>query len=213
MNVLISSRVYEHPKYDETFDALSHDWSHVFSKNGLKPILVPNWLDSVESLLSFEPRGLILSGGNDIGEYRSNPLEFINLRDRLEYSLITLALSNSIPILGVCRGFQLLNICFGGTVSRTIAHGHAGTFHEVEIVGKLNNLEHGKKFTVNSYHNQGVTIEQLAADMVVFAQHGNIVEGFYHKEKSIIGIQWHPERENAKALDLDHEIFDWWLSK
>ena len=60
------------------------------------------------------------------------------------------------------------------------------------------------EFQVNSFHNQGITTSDLARDLIAFAKSGNIIEGFYHKNESIIGIQWHPERKNfEKSFDIN----------
>ena len=61
------------------------------------------------------------------------------------------------------------------------------------------------------FHNEGVLEEDLAKDLIPFAKVENLIEGFYHNDESIIGIQWHPERNNTEKqfdIDLIKMLFD-----
>jgi|688.fasta_scaffold169066_3 gamma-glutamyl-gamma-aminobutyrate hydrolase PuuD len=127
--------------------------------------------------------GIVLSGGNDIGLYES--------RDKLEEFLIGLALDRKIPLLGICRGMQML-ATYGG--SRLIqVPNHASVRHK--IIGESIRI-------VNSFHNYGLQDCPKNFRITYKSEDGNI-EAIDHKDLSISGIMWHPERnEEFDALDL-----------
>ena len=107
--IAISLRIVKAQNYDETRDALSHDWPQFLENLGIIPIYIPNNLLNVKNYLSaFEIDGLILSGGDNLG---TDPV-----RDKTETELLQYAMSKNIPTLGICRGLQLINQYFGGTL-------------------------------------------------------------------------------------------------
>jgi putative glutamine amidotransferase len=189
--IAISLRVVKAPNYEEKRDALSHDWTKIFEDIGLWPILIPNNLKDLEEFLnSMEIRGVIISGGDNIGDFPD--------RDKTEKTLIDYGIKKEIPILGVCRGMQIINRRFGGLENKTSNFDHVKTNHPIllekkEIILALKSSQ----INVNSYHNNTIKIENLAEELESFAIHkeDNTVEGFLHKEHKIIGVMWHPERE------------------
>ena len=125
----ISLRVVEAPSYDEKRDALSHDWPKLLEKLGFNPIYIPNTLSHVDEFFSdMSLDGLILSGGDNIGENKN--------RDETENLLLKLAIEKRIPVLGVCRGMQLINNYFGGDMSIDNTTEHISKNHDVEITDK-----------------------------------------------------------------------------
>lgn len=200
MKIGITQRIYENETYEEVRDALSHDWTvflqAVFPDAVVIP--VPNQLTNREDY--FDNVGidlLILSNGEDVG---SAPL-----RDTLEMWLLDYCIGNEIPILGACRGFQMLNTYFGGSVVSDISAltsvKHVAAEHNVQLTDSLfQGIADAESLKVNSYHNQGVTLDGLGKDLysLVMAE-DNIVEGFCHTTKAILAIQWHPERPNPAA--------------
>jgi len=106
--------------------------------------------------------------------------------------LIELALSERIPILGVCRGMQMINIHFGGKLIPI--QNHVKTEHELYPLSVGVGL--GLKKSVNSYHTFTIQREELAQCLkpIALDSEGN-VEAFAHTAKPIFGIMWHPERE------------------
>jgi putative glutamine amidotransferase len=70
----------------------------------------------------------------------------------------------------------------------------------------------GPTLNVNSYHDQGITRDQVASPLEVFAlSEDDIVEGAYNPDLPILGIMWHPERPH-KAADQTNKLIEWWLS-
>lgn len=184
-------------------------------KAGAVPILLPyveaGCVSAVLNLLS----GLILTGGKDFPAelYGAAPHPavqgFIPERDDFEFALARSALNRSMPILGICRGMQLLNVVAGGTIyphtldelAHVLDHRNGTpldqTVHEVRI--ERNSLlwracgEEPSSFQVNSMHHQA--IKGLAPEFVVSARaNDGVVEAIEAPGRPfVIGVQWHPE--------------------
>ena len=98
----ISLRVELIKKYDEKRDCISHDWINFLQKIDCMPILIPNNLHDVENYITdLNLDAIILSGGDNIGDFPE--------RDKTENSILEFGIKNAIPILGVCRGMQIIN--------------------------------------------------------------------------------------------------------
>jgi len=180
---------------------------------------------------------LVLSGGVDIHPeffkgattYSNQPEEWDLQRDLFEKQLYQSAITNNQPVLGICRGFQLINVLNGGTLNQDLAdlnatHNKEGIqdkLHEVsinrnsllfEITGTTNDK-------VNSAHHQ--SINQLGNGLAVncIAEDG-IIEGIEWADKTdkpfLLGVQWHPERMNKYQLSgspLSKNIRDYFINE
>lgn len=201
-------RVVEAASYAEPRDAISHDWIRWFDGIDAVPVLVPNVLpDPAAYVRRMGASALLLTGGND--------LETSPDRDRTEKALLAGALEHRMPVLAVCRGLQLVNSFFGGSLTRDLTPfgRHVGVTHQVRLrgAGGLSGLP--AEARVNSFHNQGVQMSGLAADLIPFATSDDgIVEGLVHRDAPVIAVQWHPERENAGA-DVDRTLVRAWMSQ
>ena len=188
----ITLRIVKATNYEETRDALSHDWTPFLEQIQCTPIFIPNNLTDVNSFLKDENfDGFILSGGDNKGD---NPL-----RDNTENEIIKFAIQNKIPIFGVCRGMQVLNECFEGSVEKNESDSHVGKSHLVELNENYSKML-GSSITVNSFHNNIIREKDLGKELESFAvtKEDNTVEGFYHKSLPILGVMWHPERESKE---------------
>ena len=169
--------------------------------------------------------GLVLEGGSDMwpGSYGEEPLRQEwsgdRIRDEYEIALLRAFVASRKPVLGVCRGLQVLNVAYGGTLFQDLAlqkpgplfHRSAQRYdrnhHQIEIVpeSRLARLYRGLNLpAVNSVHHQG--IKDLATGFVVEARAPDgVIEAFrYGGEPYVAGVQWHPEfhvGENAHLLD------------
>jgi putative glutamine amidotransferase len=188
----ISLRIIDAQNYKEKRDALSHDWPILFEKLKLIPIFIPNSLNDPKAFLdSVGIQGIILSGGDNIGDFPD--------RDKTEIKLLDYGIKHTIPIFGVCRGMQVINKYFGGTISKNLTSSHVGKPHEIDIINpNISEYLKTKLVKVNSYHNNIITENDLGNDLKIFAKsiHDNSVEGFFHKQYKIIGVMWHPERHS-----------------
>ena len=205
-------RVGVNEKYFEPRNAISFDWMNLLFDLNILPILIPNCRNAQDRYFDeIDFDGLILTGGDEIrlqhmGDVQGNKYDQPHFaRDLMEYSLLEKAIQKQIPIIGVCRGFQLINLYFGGSLTDNINQmqevkvKHVRNEHQIVITDKEFIKLFGKnRFFVNSYHNQGVVLNELAPPLKPFAlaEDGVIVEGFIHEKLPIIGIMWHPERED-----------------
>ena len=149
--------------------------------NKLQPDL-ELWLKNV-NIDSF-----ILSGGNDIGKA-------IN-RDITEKYLLSWAEKHSKPVLGICRGMQMMGIYFGKELIEI--NGHVNTHHKLKIKNPKNQLP----FSVNSYHNYA--LEECPDSFEVLAESKDgVIKAIKHEILAWEGWMWHPERETPfNEIDL-----------
>jgi len=203
--IAISMRIIEAENYRETRDAISHEWSEILESLGFIPIFIPNNLSDVGSFLTgLNIDGLILSGGDNIGETPK--------RDETENKLIQFSLDSKIPIFGVCRGMQILNQFFGGSTKTGKNPQHVGKHHTVDLTdGKVSTWLNSKSIDVNSFHNNTILKEQTGEKLAPFAicKIDDTVEGFQHESLPIMGVMWHPERElNSSNKTLLKRFFE-----
>jgi gamma-glutamyl-gamma-aminobutyrate hydrolase PuuD len=216
MLVLITQRIYELKK-DLLVTGLENDYAFYLEKLGINFILLPLIKNDIKKYLNqFPITHIILTGGNDISpSFYNQEVVFTSgssmQRDALEYEVLNYAVANKLPVLGICRGMQLLNVYFGGSLIQSISHFFNSEQHLPNKRHYVKLIEENivKEFAeneieVNSYHNQAVLDTSLANDLCIFAidKQLNIVEGLKHKSLPIAGIQWHPEREKeSKKID------------
>ena len=188
----ITQRVHYIKEYKEYRDQLDQKWSEFFSEIGILQILLPNnsklFIDN--SIDNLKLNGVILSGGEFLNEHDKDYNDGQKRRDEFENSLVTYCIKKSIPILGICRGMQFLNNFFGGKIRKV--NGHVASSH------KINNFsDFSFPKLVNSFHNYGINNKDVPNNFEILAtdQEGN-VEAFSDKENNLMGIMWHPERNN-----------------
>jgi putative glutamine amidotransferase len=185
--------------------------------SGGSPLLLPaigKYLAADEYLARID--GLLLSGGADIvpDAYGQAPLDDLENpsvltpdRDAFEIPFTKLALSRGIPILGICRGVQVLNVACGGTLyqdislmdrAEPISHTYTDpdNLHAVSVLpgSKLAGFMGGERFTVNSSHHQAVKDVPNCLRACAWADDGVIEAVESTDGKFTIGVQWHPER-------------------
>lgn len=190
------------------------DYARSVYEGGGIPVALPT-LEGPEAAGELIDRldGLLLAGGEDLAPalFRQEPRaglgKVIERRDRHEWALLEAAIAKGIPVLGICRGFQLINVYFGGTLHQDLAThynteiphfsahlGREALVHEVALAEgtALRSCYGTATLWVNSLHHQGVAT--LAPDLIPAAiSREGLIEGFQHRTGNIFGVQWHPE--------------------
>ena len=199
MIAAVSTRILSEITYHEIRDGLSHDLSQFLQSQNITPLLIPNIDLKPKTLYSKIPFDiLILSGGGDLitknQNYSNDYKETTFLRDNTESKFIKFCLQKKIPIITICRGMQLTNLFFGGNHKKDSKKTHVNSFHNVTLTKPLSFFPK-VQFEVNSFHNNLISIDNLAPDLLPLAfAEDNTVEAFIHKSYPIIGTMWHPER-------------------
>jgi N5-(cytidine 5'-diphosphoramidyl)-L-glutamine hydrolase len=191
LKIGISMRSISASTYLEVRDAIARDWS-VYMQNVFPNDLwmfIPNIGNNVNKYIErWGINAIILSGGEDYG---SDPM-----RDLTERNLYNYAIDNNIPLLGVCRGLQLICKMNGfDSLSGVNIEKHLATSHEVFFLNQ--NLK------VNSFHSNIISKTNMLNDIfdhVGFAD-DETVEAVY--KRNLMGIMWHPERINANQQEVD----------
>ncbi len=192
----ITQRV-EITSYGERRDCLDQHWVVLLERLGIEPILIPNGLSSPEDFFGqLEIQGFILTGGNDLAHIK-NAKNVAPDRDQLERTLLTFAQSRTLPVMGVCRGMQMINHFYGGQLS--LVQGHVRSHHRITPVADLDIIS--AEISVNSYHHYGIYQSDLASDLYSAACDCNdsSVEALTSDDRRLLGIMWHPERETVIA--------------
>lgn len=165
--------------------------------------------------------GILLPGGADVdpAHYGAEPLDGHPNepeRDELELALLALAELDDLPVAGICRGLQLLNVHGGGTLHQDVpTHAHFDkvpntVVHRVEFVADSACARlYGRPVDVNSLHHQ--TVDQVAPGFVVAGRsEDGTIEAIESRTRPWIAVQWHPE-----MMDDGHDdpLFSWLVAR
>lgn len=174
----------------------------------LLPVAGSNWQ---ERLAGFA--GIVMPGGSDVNpraygqEPASDELYGIDdLQDEVDLSLVKHALANGIPMLSICRGFQITNVALGGTLVQDMAEPHRHHVAPVTIASGQSELGlSAATVEASCYHHQ--IIDQVAPGVEVLAHsaEGYVEAVRYPSQGWAFGVQWHPEDNfdtNAPQLEL-----------
>lgn len=161
--------------------------------------------------------GLILPGGGDItpaffGEKNHGSRNIDTELDILQLQALDLCIKESIPILGICKGMQIINVGFGGSLIQDLPTAethrydggdkyHASVTLEDSILYRL----YGRYPIINSAHHQ--SIKELGSGLIAiqWCPDDNCIEAITHTKLPILGVQWHPERIDEKKAMLSGE--------
>lgn len=188
--------------YNELRDSLAQDWGTYMSTT----FPSHNWLSipnigpkAIDYFIKWGLNVLILSGGDSIGASEN--------RDNTELYLLKYAIENNIPIIGICRGLQLIHSYFGGKIKigeQQFINEHRAHDHEIS----LNN----KTYLSNSFHVNQIVEETLNKEFKIIATCSkyNSIEAI--KGKNILAMMWHPERKMKDKLWSNNLIFDFLIN-
>ena len=190
---------------------------------GMVPLGIPtvdprhaaDYLDSVD--------GVLLTGGSDLDPafYGEEPHAKLGAvlreRDDFELELARLAMGDSTPVLGVCRGLQVVNVALGGSLKQhlepgpEIRHGTGSPipeFHPIDVADSEYAERMGPRPRVNSLHHQA--LDRVASDLTVLARAGDgVVEMVSSRTVPLLAVQWHPEQlaSGDPAADVPFQWF------
>ena len=178
--IAVSQRVAVDSRRGERRDCLDQAWSKFMMTCGFTPVAVPNDAQAAKSLCAALPlNGILLTGGNDLSDYGGDAPE----RDVTEDTLIDIAEAKALPVLGVCRGMQMIQHHFGIQLKPVTGH----------VTGHQTISIEGRPAEVNSYHNLGA-IETLPPLEEWAVADDGVVKAVRHPNGRMTGIMWHPER-------------------
>jgi N5-(cytidine 5'-diphosphoramidyl)-L-glutamine hydrolase len=190
--VAITQRVAVVPEHGERRDCLDQAWPRFLAACGLLPLAVPNVSQVALAMLrDTDVAGLVLTGGNDLAALGGDAPE----RDAAENALLDAAESRGLPVLGVCRGMQLIQQRCAVPLLRV--EGHVTRRQTIRI--------DGEPTEVNSYHRFAARESRPPLDVWALAADG-VVKAVRHSARPITGIMWHPER-NTPFAPADVSLF------
>ena len=148
--------------------------------------------------------GLLLGGGGDLapswyGEWNQGSTQIDSARDRVEFYLVQKAIAYNRPILGICRGIQVLTVFLGGDLIQDLGVVHSMVDGDYRLhttcakAGSKIAALYGEKVIVNSGHHQAIRRLAPHCTATQWANDG-VIEAIEHQFLPILGVQWHPER-------------------
>ncbi len=201
-------------------DVYIRNYAAAITAAGGLPVHLPGHVDPTEYVRRLD--GIVLSGGADVAPERYGAPAETDVyppepeRDRFELALVDAALGEDLPVLGICRGLQLLNVWGGGTLHQHVPE-HARydvAPHEpvdeirIDPESRLHELYGGQR-VVNSLHHQ--TVDRVATGWVVTARSADgTVEALEWPGHDMLAVQWHPEMMETSAVD---PLFRWLVER
>ena len=190
--VAVTQRVAVEPRYGERRDCLDQAWTKFLLACDLLPIPVPNDTAASQAFCSGDGiQGIVLTGGNDLAAYGGDAPE----RDAVESALLELADRLGLPVMGVCRGMQVIQHKFD--VKLRPVEGHVAARQTIRV--------EGREAEVNSYHRFGAFESHAPLDVWAVADDG-VVKAVRRTGHRTVGIMWHPERMTPFA-ESDINLF------
>lgn len=215
MKPIIGITTFDQSQITKKLNSVSYNYINSIIMTGGLPVLLPN-INNKEDVLKYLDiiDGILFTGGVDISplNYFENPIKQVDYtssrRDSFELELFNIAYERNIPILGICRGVQLINVALGGTLYQDInleiadSLGHCPSempgdelYHSIDIKSPsiLFDIFKQEKLFVNSFHHQA--IKKLGRNLKITAKSSDgIIEAIESNERDfLIGVQWHPE--------------------
>jgi len=196
LNIGISMRETNATGYNEKRDSIARDWYRYMDEvmPNANWLLLPNiGKNIIRYIENWDINAFILTGGEDLG--------ISDERDNTEKLIFEYSRKETLPILGICRGFQAIYKLMGGSIekqNKNFSRFHTANHHEIIICNKNE--------TVNSYHSNALieSVKPKELEIIARCKKDNTIEAC--EGNNILGFMWHPEREkkfnewNAKRI-------------
>lgn len=210
--ILITQRLAKDPATGEERDCLDVNWARLLAALDLLPVPFPTHFPPDRFVADLACDALILTGGNDLSSVSADPLA--GRRDAAEKELLRIFLDRGLPVLGVCRGMQLVGEAFGMRMSKV--DGHVARRHglEASASSRLARLLASIP-EVNSYHNYALAEVKAPFTVAARAPDG-VIEAMECRDRGIFCQMWHSERESpfpAAQLEVLREVLGAWGAK
>ena len=199
------------------------------ARAGGVPLILSQLMGDVSAAPALEAcHGLLLTGGEDVDprHYGAEPSAELGSvdpeRDRFELALFTAARSAGLPVLGICRGIQLINVALGGTLYQDLPSERPGEVNHNPDVARTTRSHHVRlepgsraaralgveRLVPNSFHHQA--IKQLAPDLIPTGwTDDDLIEAVEGRpgEPWLLAVQWHPEEMHADPTAPERGLF------
>jgi len=210
---------------DRLTDSLQHEYSVGVAAAGGLPRILPS-LSGLTAADGLD--GLVLTGGGDVdpARYGEQPWpETASVsfeRDEFEIELVRLAVAEGLPVLGICRGCQVINVALGGSL---IQHLPSVTSQQHLIVGDRSQVAHrvdiaegsvlhgivgARSIGVNSVHHQGLAEVATPLRPVAWSE-DRLVEAIEYPDQPLVAVQWHPE--SMQGSPEQRRLFEWLVDR
>lgn len=187
----------------DDLDKVSYFYSRFVSNAGALPIIAPSIIERVSEYVSMVDAVILIGGVNDLdpsfyGDQNKGSKGCNIKQDEFEFAILKEAINQNKPVLGICRGMQLINVYFGGSL---IQHLESSDLHlqyekQEELVHEVDILNSrffsDKKIKVNSVHHQACDFVPETLKVTAKST-DNVIEMLEHISLPILGVQWHPE--------------------
>lgn len=206
--ILMTGRLDHLEAVNETRQGVDIRWFEFLSLADVIPVVLPLGVPLQAYLERFPVDGFLLTGGNDLSSLTTCSLS--KLRDEHEIQIIEYAVAHRLPLIGVCRGAQLISEKFGSSLKPV--YGHVCTEHTLihtqnsKVYNIIKNID-----IANSYHNFIIHNVLSSINVVSTTKEGHI-EAIEHAHHPILGIMWHPERREF-FLEAEITLFKDFFSK
>lgn len=217
---------------DSTAHTLQNTYIQAVMAGGGIPFVIPTGLESDIQQITTLLDGLVISGGGDLNPHLFNEEPLPQLgnvtpeRDSIELELVKHMLTLDKPILGICRGHQVLNVAFGGTIYQDINSQSAspGLQHDqnakreyqshavhIEEGTLLESIAASNKIMVNSFHHQA--LKDVPSPLIISGKASDgIIEAIESPDHHfVVGVQWHPEALMQNVDQVSIRLFETYM--
>lgn len=224
LKIGLTNRSYKSDDYN--YSRVNKNYVNTLLSLNTCPIIIPNADYNTLKEIMNDLDGLIICGGDDVNPcfYNeditfSKPFEIED--DKNDLNLIKICLELNKPILGICRGMQIINVYFGGSLYQDIlkdnltkvnhnqdknpGYEYFANFKENTIMNEI----YGNRHKINSFHHQA--IKNIGKDLVVSGISDDGVIEAIELDKKILAVQWHPEQltNDTKHLNLFKKFIEY----